>query len=329
MATTNFVNGTVIQPSWLNPVDSASYPYLASVTGTNTITAVGPTSYAAYAQQAGFILMPQVSNTGPVTININGLGAKAITKYGSTALVANDLLVGAIAYIVYDGTRFQLLNPQTVAARITGRLLNVQAFNANGTHTATAGTTKIVVKAWGGGGGGAGSTATAAGQASVGGGGAGGMYVESYLTYSGPASVTIGAGGTGNLGAGGGNGGNTIYGASLVVAAGGLGGITAAAGPAVVGAAGGIVAGGSVFNTLSISSAGRAGFGVGSLSLGVGGEGGGGAGSSITVSGGGANNGIAASAPGGGGGGGASANGAGATTGGVGGAGYLVVYEYA
>lgn len=119
MSSTNFQPGTVVQSVWLDEVDSASFPYLAAVTGTNTITAQGPQSYTAYTQQAGFILVPQATNTGAVTLNITGLGAKAVTKYGSTALVAGDLTLGVVAYIVYDGTRFQLLNPQTVAARIT------------------------------------------------------------------------------------------------------------------------------------------------------------------------------------------------------------------
>lgn len=33
MATTNFISGTIIQPSWLNPVDSASYNGTGAQTG--------------------------------------------------------------------------------------------------------------------------------------------------------------------------------------------------------------------------------------------------------------------------------------------------------
>jgi hypothetical protein len=36
---------------------------------------------------------------------------KAITKFGTTPLVAGDMVSGQMCVVVYDGTRFQLLNP--------------------------------------------------------------------------------------------------------------------------------------------------------------------------------------------------------------------------
>jgi len=53
------------------------------------------------------------ANTGAATINLNGLGAKSITKSGTTALAANDIVSGRLYLIEYDGTRFQLLNPSS------------------------------------------------------------------------------------------------------------------------------------------------------------------------------------------------------------------------
>jgi len=49
------------------------------------------------------------SNTGASTININGLGAKSITKNGSSSLASGDISAGQTLLIGYDGTRFQLL----------------------------------------------------------------------------------------------------------------------------------------------------------------------------------------------------------------------------
>lgn len=49
-------------------------------------------------------------NTGPVTLNVNGLGAIPIKKYVSSALGAGDLLVGQVASVVFDGTNFQLVS---------------------------------------------------------------------------------------------------------------------------------------------------------------------------------------------------------------------------
>jgi hypothetical protein len=57
--------------------------------------------------------LPVASNTGTTpTLAVNGLAAKTITKCGQSALVAGDLSTTAIASVFYDGTDFELLNPQ-------------------------------------------------------------------------------------------------------------------------------------------------------------------------------------------------------------------------
>jgi len=83
---------------------------LLSVSGTDTITASGSPTVAAYSTGAMYYFSPAATNTGAVTINIDSLGAKAITKNGSTALAAGDLTSGKVAVVVYDGTQFQLIN---------------------------------------------------------------------------------------------------------------------------------------------------------------------------------------------------------------------------
>jgi len=65
----------------------------------------------AYATGNLFSFVAANTNTGAATINLNSLGAKSITKLGSTALAAGDIVSGRIYLIEYDGTRFQLLNP--------------------------------------------------------------------------------------------------------------------------------------------------------------------------------------------------------------------------
>ena len=49
------------------------------------------------------------ANTGASTININGLGAVALTKTGATALSAGDIQAGQVCVVIYDGTRYQLV----------------------------------------------------------------------------------------------------------------------------------------------------------------------------------------------------------------------------
>src|ERR1700752_598272 len=164
MTTTLYTAGTVVASTWLNDVDKATYNTLSAVAGTNTITAVGPVSATSYTTGLRYFFNPQNTNTGGVTLNVSGLGAKAITKYGSTALVAGDLVAGAEAYVYYDGTQFQLLNPLSVPTNVTGRLIGIQTFTSNGTYTPTTGTTSIVAYIVGGGGGGGGCQATGVGQ---------------------------------------------------------------------------------------------------------------------------------------------------------------------
>jgi serine/threonine protein kinase len=75
---------------------------LSSVSGTNTITATS-TTYSSYFAGSTIAFVASGANTGAVTLNINGLGAKAITKQGSTALTQGDIKSGQIVMVTYDG----------------------------------------------------------------------------------------------------------------------------------------------------------------------------------------------------------------------------------
>ncbi len=85
--------------------------YLTPVSGTNTILASATPAITAYAAGQAFRFIPANSITGATTININGVGAKSITKRGTTALSSGDITAGSVVEIVYDGTQFQLASP--------------------------------------------------------------------------------------------------------------------------------------------------------------------------------------------------------------------------
>ena len=106
-----------------NATDSAQYGQLqagattiATVTGTDTLTGTLTPAIAAYATGNLFSFVAAATNTGAATINLNGLGAKSITKFGTTALAAGDILIGQVHLIEYDGTRFQLVNPNSLSS---------------------------------------------------------------------------------------------------------------------------------------------------------------------------------------------------------------------
>jgi hypothetical protein len=84
---------------------------LNSISGADTITADMNPELAAYATGMVVSFTPAGTNTGAATLNVDGLGAKAIVKHNNVALVAGDLKAAAPARCIYDGTSFVLLNP--------------------------------------------------------------------------------------------------------------------------------------------------------------------------------------------------------------------------
>jgi hypothetical protein len=91
--------------------DTTSISNLITVAGTNALTGLATPALGGYATGAQFSFIAQNTNTAAVTIDIDTLGVKSITKVGTLPLVANDIIAGALVLIEYDGTRFQLLNP--------------------------------------------------------------------------------------------------------------------------------------------------------------------------------------------------------------------------
>ncbi|SRR6266550_3774384 len=51
------------------------------------------------------------ANTGAVTLDVNGEGAKDVKKLTGEGLVAGEIAAGSVHLLVYDGVNFQLLSP--------------------------------------------------------------------------------------------------------------------------------------------------------------------------------------------------------------------------
>ncbi len=80
--------------------------------------------------------------TGPATINVNGLGTKALLKGGSTSLASGDIVSGQLISAIYDGNEFQLLSPvlnPTVAPipKVENVLVYSEPTKENATTTVT------------------------------------------------------------------------------------------------------------------------------------------------------------------------------------------------
>ncbi len=93
--------------------------WLTSVSGTNAVVGSSTYSLAAYAAGLAFRFVPASINTGAVTLNINGLGAKNVLRAGGLALLPGHLQTGSVHTVVYDGTQFTLQNPSINPARVT------------------------------------------------------------------------------------------------------------------------------------------------------------------------------------------------------------------
>jgi hypothetical protein len=94
----------------LSQLQSGGTTTYITAAGTDTITGTVTPTLAAYATGQQFSFVVAATNTAAVTLNINSLGAKAVTRTGSVALVAGDMVIGQVVIVEYDGTRFQLIN---------------------------------------------------------------------------------------------------------------------------------------------------------------------------------------------------------------------------
>lgn len=90
---------------------ATNYGADAGASDTYTCTIAGITSYV---EGMNIYFKANTANTGACTINVNSLGAKALKVKGNTADPGDNwILASQIVHCVYDGTNFQVLNPNS------------------------------------------------------------------------------------------------------------------------------------------------------------------------------------------------------------------------
>lgn len=281
----------------------------ANITGTTTITAFGSSASLIYP-------IYLIKFAGILTLTHNGTSliipgaANITTAAGDTAIVE---YLGSGNWRVRQYTR---ASGQGLLSVLKG----VQAFTSgSGTYTPSTGATRAIAIVTGGGGGGGGVATT---NSSLGGGGGAGATAFVYIASLASVSYTVGAGGTAGSSAGGtgGTGGQSALGTTT--ANGGTGGAGNTAGGAGAGGAGSSTTANA---TLAITGATGAGANLSALRTGEGAASfwGGGA---PPLNEAGSSNGVTATVPGAGG---SGASRAGSNqTGGVGGAGVILILEF-
>lgn len=129
-------NGT--NPYWTSPSTTNSN-YAVDTGAANAYVVTLSPALGAYA--AGVLVQFKAANanTTTSTVNVNGLGVKTIKKLdGATDLAANDIKVGQIVELEYDGTNFQMVSPSAIALNNNGdgsQLTNLPGNKLNVTTT--------------------------------------------------------------------------------------------------------------------------------------------------------------------------------------------------
>ena len=115
----------------MSQMQSGAALLVGSVAGTNTITGSLTPAITSYVTGCTYRFFAAGNNTGAVTLSINSVGAKAITKNGTTALEAGDISTGVLVTVTYDGTQFQLNN----VSSFSSATINAATFTTSATFS--------------------------------------------------------------------------------------------------------------------------------------------------------------------------------------------------
>lgn len=81
------------------------------------------------------------ANTGASTLNVSGLGVKAIKNLSGSALVSGDIVAGGLYLCGYDGTNWVLLNRDNAGTSATAAAASASAAASSQTSAATSAAT--------------------------------------------------------------------------------------------------------------------------------------------------------------------------------------------
>lgn len=116
---TGMAPSKVKNAGWDIMADLAQFMSLPTSGGTaNAQTVTNTRQFGALFTGMRQSFIPGNTNTGAVTLAIDGLTAKNVFANG-VAAIAGMLVAGTVAHVQYDGTQWQLLNPQRAAGSFT------------------------------------------------------------------------------------------------------------------------------------------------------------------------------------------------------------------
>lgn len=97
-----------IKRSW-----NDDHPVNITAGSSSAYTVITSASSTAYATGDAYVLRMNHESTGTSTLNVNGIGARIIKKFGDTDTASGDIKANQIVQVAYDpaGDVFQLLSP--------------------------------------------------------------------------------------------------------------------------------------------------------------------------------------------------------------------------
>jgi len=114
------IDKTTGEAEWQSPTGGSGGLQYGTASGTNTYT-VTISGVAGYTDGDTYVVKFTNGSDDDSTININGLGAKLLTKEFDVQLTGGDIASGQELIIIYDGTNFQTLGvaPNQLFAYVT------------------------------------------------------------------------------------------------------------------------------------------------------------------------------------------------------------------
>jgi hypothetical protein len=88
--------------------------------GTAYVLTYGQAPSPGYSKGIIYRFYAHVDNTGPATIDINGLGAKQILSQSGAALTAGQIKTGRILEVAFNGTSFEVISNESHDSKFTG-----------------------------------------------------------------------------------------------------------------------------------------------------------------------------------------------------------------
>ena len=116
----------------VNDLNRGMLTYAADSGTSNTYVVSMPTTIVEYATGMEFRVFIGNTNTGPSTLNVDGLGARAIKRIDGSDVEATDLSAGDVHDFVYNGTDMIMLSvPRTYIAGTANNLNGNPNFSGN------------------------------------------------------------------------------------------------------------------------------------------------------------------------------------------------------